>query len=556
MITNFGNSIIIKYLLGQTPSYASHIAVGIGAQPVEKISFSVTNKEIVSETVLGQTTYYAILTIDSDHTFKSGEFVTVGNVDQRVNGVFQIFSVTSTTIKYIVIQEDVMESEEVFPTGLAVRNYSDKRSLDFEVFRIPITSRGYVKEGGVSKIVFTANIPSPERYEITELGVYSAATNPSAPSSDSANIYSFIEQEGWEYHDEAAAVQIPTVFNKLDIDPGNPGVIYTGTEFGSEIITTGAKCFIADASNSTLGTEVRLIRQERSRNLGPSIFLKSDSSDIIKTAIIVSITHTPSTATYFTEKPHGLLAGDRVTISGVDPSGYNGTFVVTSVNTLTKSFTVQNTTNSDVGSAPSGGYGVVVLPRFSVASGAHIHKTFDTLLTLDSNSPTDVLKLAFSLVSVDQSDEGTTGSDQIGAVRLTLRFATSHQNDSDTNSFAQMDIEIPASSVDFSTNRYFVSTKELQEISRYGNFSWAETRVVLVYASVVGPLGNVLDKYYVALDGLRLENISSINPIYGLVAYSVIENQQQGTGGTFAQPIVKLPNVSNFIEFRYSADVI
>ena len=88
MITNTGKDILSKYLIGQAPAYASYIAVGCGAKPLDSES--------------------------------------PGEID-----------------------------------------YSSKTSLDFEMFRVPIISRGYVNEGGVSKIVFTAELPTEERYEIS-----------------------------------------------------------------------------------------------------------------------------------------------------------------------------------------------------------------------------------------------------------------------------------------------------------------------------------------------------------------------------------------------------
>ncbi len=32
--------------------------------------------------------------------------------------------------------------------------YSDKETLDFEMFRVPISSKGYVLENGINKLVF------------------------------------------------------------------------------------------------------------------------------------------------------------------------------------------------------------------------------------------------------------------------------------------------------------------------------------------------------------------------------------------------------------------
>jgi hypothetical protein len=39
------------------------------------------------------------------------------------------------------------------------------------MFRVPISSRGYVQENGMNKIVLTAELPTEERYEITEVGL-------------------------------------------------------------------------------------------------------------------------------------------------------------------------------------------------------------------------------------------------------------------------------------------------------------------------------------------------------------------------------------------------
>ena len=47
---------------------------------------------------------------------------------------------------------------------------------------------------------------------------------------------------------------------------------------------------------------------------------------------------------------------------------------------------------------------------------------------------------------------------------------------------------------------------------------------------------------------MRLENIATVNPLYGLTGYSVIKN-------TNAETIVKSPNTNNYIEFRFSIGV-
>ena len=149
MITNTGKNILAKYLIGQAPAYASHIAIGCGAKP------------LASDGTLG--------------------------------------------------------------------DYSAKKSIDFEMFRVPITSRGYVTENGQSKIVFTAELPTAERYEITEVGVWSAGANPTAGAYDSKTVYAFNETENWEYHNDTSAVSISQIYAPLDSGSTPPNNIISTT---------------------------------------------------------------------------------------------------------------------------------------------------------------------------------------------------------------------------------------------------------------------------------------------------------------------------------------
>ena len=45
-----------------------------------------------------------------------------------------------------------------------------------------------------------------------------------------------------------------------------------------------------------------------------------------------------------------------------------------------------------------------------------------------------------------------------------------------------------------------------------------------------------------------LENVATINPLYGLTGYSVIKTDN-------AETIIKSPNTSNYVEFRFSIGV-
>ena len=54
--------------------------------------------------------------------------------------------------------------------------------------------------------------------------------------------------------------------------------------------------------------------------------------------------------------------------------------------------------------------------------------------------------------------------------------------------------------------------------------------------------------HYVELEGLRLENDTTENPVYGMVGYSVVRT-------TDGNPLYKFQNTNNYIEFRFNLDV-
>jgi hypothetical protein len=95
---------------------------------------------------------------------------------------------------------------------------SDKNSLDFEVFRVPITSKGFIKENGVEKIIFKAEMPSEQRYQITELGVYPAVSNSVAGKYDSKLLITFSPTEQWQYVLNGSASAVPYPNEALDSD--------------------------------------------------------------------------------------------------------------------------------------------------------------------------------------------------------------------------------------------------------------------------------------------------------------------------------------------------
>lgn len=345
-------------------------------------------------------------------------------------------------------------------TGDPTGDYSTKTNLDFEMFRIPISSRGFVNENGLDKIVLTAELPTEERYEISEVGIYSAGSNPSAGAYDSKTVFAFTQTENWQHHTTEAAVAIDTFSAALDQPEYDNIIAVTDTVFQTS------------ANNPIFFKSPRVERYERPRFLNNTILIQGDDADI--------------------------------------------------------------TINEESGAAQD---------HFVIEAGSnHIHLT-GANVDFTKNSPTDELRLAFSLINKDGASGATPEN-----VRVMVEFAST---ETETAEYARFEAEAiddsSGGAYDFSTERYFVITKQLQELYTSANFTWNAVTVVKIYACVIDA-GVPSSNYYVALDAMRLENIATVNPLYGLTGYSIIQNVGAST-------ITKDPNTSNYIEFRFSVDV-
>jgi hypothetical protein len=150
-----------------------------------------------------------------------------------------------------------------------IEDYSLQTELDFEVLRVPISSRGYVYEDtGEANIVFVGELPSDQRYEFTEVGVFSGKANPAAGSLDSRVLYTFSESENWEYHDANSAVGIPTILEPLFL------------ELNTDTIAVTEPAFRTNTNNALFNSEIRLGRYERSRFLDRTLMVRGNMSTL------------------------------------------------------------------------------------------------------------------------------------------------------------------------------------------------------------------------------------------------------------------------------------
>jgi hypothetical protein len=383
MITSEGKELIAKYLLGQAPSYASHISIGCGATP---LSINLSQNQ--------------------PYDFNS---------------------------------------------------YFLKEKMDFEMLRLPIVSRGIVTENGINKISLIAEVPTENRYEITELGLWSSPNNSLARGFDSRIIFDF--QSGWEAH---GPDQDPLSSGSIIVYP-----IELIPELGvSEDIEDQDKLiFRARTSDPVLQVNNRKQRKEGPRFLNTSIFMRGDSSVI---------------------------------------EGEDGAWELTEDST-------------------------------------HIH--LNTVnLNIDRNSASDVFSFSFSLINKSSL------APQIPLyAKILIEFYTSETNQQ--SGFAKKEIYIDGS--DFSNNSYKVVSFPISELITSPDFTSSRIRIARISSSVVVQSGENEDtsaSHYIALDGFRIDNISTANPLYKMTGYSVIRNAN-------AFPAIKLPNSNNYVEFRFALQV-
>lgn len=376
MITNDGKQIIAKYLLGQAPAFATHIAAGCGPRPLE-----------------------------------SGE-------------------------------EDFINP--------------NKDSLDFEVFRVPITSKGFIRENGQEKIVFKAETPTTERYLISEIGFYPSAANLIAGKFDSKLLVTFAPVENWSYVEAGSAS--PVLLSSEPIDNNND----------ESNIDTPLKAQHIYSDANIFSNILRKNRQEPPRFLNRSL----------------------------------LVAGD-------------GCFI-----------------DND----------------FTISEGASYLENNNFSFDLSRNNKQDKIKLSFSLISKAYNNDSNPDN-----VRIVVEFLNNLSNIETEPPKASMFIDVPEEGFEYdngpgnNTNRYLVVEQEISQLIKDDNFSFANINYLRVYTSVIKD-GSETDDYFVCLDGIRLDNVSTINPLYSLIGYNKIVSED-------AYPILKQENTNNYIEYRFGIGV-
>jgi hypothetical protein len=286
MITTKGNELIGKSLTLGT-SYASYIALGCGARPRKVFSVNIASTE--SSTLNAGSGNAKIIT-STEHDFQVGDYVRIynangSNINSIYLGIWQISEIISTTsFKFLIGNTTERALASLSPSPKVILDFSNKKSLDFEMFRIPITTKTSFNENNIYKILLSADLPTSDRYEISEIGIFSLEKD-SNSLVNNKTLFSFSSTENWKYHSGATIGSIP--FKNVLIDTQS---------ITNDIVVTD-KAFQANANNTLFNNSVRILRQERPRFSINSYFLYGDTSNLTASGSGASLRLTPTTTT-------------------------------------------------------------------------------------------------------------------------------------------------------------------------------------------------------------------------------------------------------------------
>ena len=511
MITNTGKEIIAKYLMGTAPAYASYIALGCGPKPRQNIN-----------------TVSSVSSVGSIVTVGSIDAVWVGAKVTKISGTGTLNASQDTIITAITSNTTFTVSPAptvaLSSATILVQPPSDKNVLDFEMFRVPIASRGYINDDGVNKIILTAELPTEERYEISEVGIFSAGSNPTAGAYDSKTISAFADTENWQF------VDLTTI--------ASPTLITTSIIDGSNNITSTSNAIQTNANNAAFLNPTRAERYERCRYLNNVLMLRGNTSHI------------------------SIVDGDPVIETNpkfLQLTGQSVDFSRNSTSDLLKiAFSIVNV-NGNTSPIPDN---VRVVVEFSNSEGTQyarlvadaanstynfatnrymsIEKRLDELVYFSSNPVNPFSWNNVSVIKVYTSALRTLSISNKAASSTYVTLTTAQ-----THNLSAGDLVV-ISGIDSRCNGTF----SIYDTPTPTTFRYASAGAV-VSSVPVNPQVQIeaaLSTFFVALDAVRLDNVATINPLYGLTGYSIIQN-------TDAETVIKPPNTNNYVEFRFILDV-
>ncbi len=422
--------------------------------------------------------------------------------------------------------------------------FASKTSLDFEAIRVPISSASIVQEGGKTKIVFSGTLPTDKRYEITEIGIYPAQENSLLTTTKDSLIFSVVDQEGWT-ESGGSDILVTSLIPGLDIVPKGTSAELTpsGSPNTSHLLTIfspGVWYEVTPLNNVGTLTAATLDGSPLTVLDNKASFRATSSSHTVAatggTASEISIRR--SLTAFFVPAtdpvvmtPRRILQrsrlGDDLLLLRGDYSIFSGDPYVDGAN----------------GFAVSGSYVYVENPpnNFSAARGTDEFKVGVSILPKTYNS-----------ITTDLTDDINVPQDPEDDVRvgILLSFEFSHGTETASAEWrvdSSTITEVSPLPVNFTTNQYYVLSKQIQAFRYSAGFQWSKANMLKVYAGANSNGSTPVEDYWISIDAIRFDSRNDNNPIYGLVSYSTVTSPDES-------PQVKTSGLESQIEYKVGLD--
>ena len=345
--------------------------------------------------------------------------------------------------------------------------YASKVNLDFESIRVPITETSVVTEGGVTYVSLSGAIPSEQRYEFSEIGVYTDKQDYGIVTPGTKLLFGFTQTDGWEIRDSdgsVAAIQVAsTVDESVNGDFDVPAAI---TELRALFTPASDGYFFYSARNNAstrLFSDTLLVRGDLSTITGSAgSFVIDGASDKITTGYSLNLARARS--------------DDEISIA----------------------FSVFNKNLSEISPGVNDPDNIKLIVEFK-----------------EFASSTEYARVEIEAIDTDGAGAGAEPYDFSEDSRLVENAAIG---------------VVP--SPGYTSNTLVKSTKD---------FSWSNIGSVSVYLDVEPWAASAMTAadYYVALDGLSFVSKNDTNVTYGLVGYSVFQNDDAVTVTKAAGQVAK-----------------
>lgn len=169
-------------------------------------------------------------------------------------------------------------------------------------------------------------------------------------------------------------------------------------------------------------------------------------------------------------------------------------------------------------------------------SGDHIIISQPTLPDLDlANVYGDKLKLVFSVI-----EEQLEAYTYPALIKIKVIFYAGAQTATYAYSGTQTSL----------TTSYIFDEQTLDSMDITSSFAWKDVTSVKIFANA-----DSSSTVYLALDGIRFENLSSIDDRYALAGYTKLKLSDT-TAAQYPTPVEKPEGSTTYVEFRFALDVV